>query len=188
MPAGIRFAAAEQARARSDLRLAAIACGRNTRRPAHCRCPRREDAAYWGRCLAEIPCGDPGFDIRPRFIADDELACVLSGVDAMLCPYAGFDSQSGVVVMAVSNGVPVIATAAAAHVAQVDSGAAPWPQVADRADAAAIADAVRGFIAVPAPVRQAFAADLQSGFLAAAGWETLAAGYVQAMRELDSWP
>ena len=150
--------------------------------------PRREDAAYWERCLAEIPCGDPGFDIRPRFIADDELACVLSGVDAMLCPYAGFDSQSGVVVMAVSNGVPVIATAAAAHVAQVDSGAAPWPQVADRADAAAIADAVRGFIAVPAPVRQAFAADLQSGFLAAAGWETLAAGYVQAMRELDSWP
>jgi glycosyltransferase involved in cell wall biosynthesis len=148
--------------------------------------PRREDAAYWARCCAEIPYGDPGFDIQPRFIADDELAEVLSGADAMLCPYAGFDSQSGVAVMGVSNGLPVIATAAA-RVGHVDLAAAPWPQVADIADAEAIAEAVRGFIAIPAAARQAFAAELQSRFLAAAGWETLAARYVEAMRELELW-
>lgn len=149
--------------------------------------PRREDAAYWARCAAEIPPGDPGFDIQPRFVADDDLAGVLSGVDAMLCPYVGFDSQSGVAVTGVSNAVPVIATAAA-RVAHVDLAAAPWPQVADAADAAAIVQAVRGFIAIPAHDRQAFAADLQRSFLAAAGWDTLAARMVEAMHELAFWP
>jgi hypothetical protein len=112
---------------------------------------------------------------------------VLAGVDAMLCPYAGFDSQSGVAVTGVSNGVPVIATAAA-QVAAVDLAAAPWPQVASGADAGAIAAAVRGFIAIPAPARLAFAAALQRRFLAAAGWETLAGRYGEAMRGLEFWP
>ena len=149
--------------------------------------PRREDAAYWARCCAEIPPGDPGFDVCARFIADDELAGVLSGVDALLCAYAGFDSQSGVAVTGVSNGVPIIATAAA-QVAHVDLAAAPWPQVAPAATEAAIATAVQGFIAIPAPGRRAFAADLQQQFLAAAGWSTLAARYSAAMRELAFWP
>ena len=148
--------------------------------------PRREDAAYWARCLAEIPAGDSGFDVQARFMADDELAGVLSGVDAMLCPYVGFDSQSGVAVTAVSNAIAVIATAAV-RVAHVELGGAPWPQVADSADAAAIAAAVRSFIAIEAPLRQAFADDLQSRFLAAAGWATLAARYGEAMRELEFW-
>ncbi len=148
--------------------------------------PRREDAAYWARCQVEIPADDSGFDIQPRFIADDELAAVLSGVDAMLCPYVGFDSQSGVAVTAVSNAIPVIATVAV-RVAHVELGSAPWPQVADDADAAAIAAAVRGFVAIAAPLRQAFADDLQSRFLAAAGWGTLAAHYGEAMRELEFW-
>jgi glycosyltransferase involved in cell wall biosynthesis len=148
---------------------------------------RPEDAAYWARCCAEIPPGDPGFDIQPRFFDEDELAGVLAGVDAMLCPYAGFDSQSGVAVTAVSNGIPVIATAAA-QVAPVDLAAAPWPQVAPGADAGAIAAAVRGFIAIPAPARLAFAAALQRRFLAAAGWATLAERHGAAMRELEFWP
>jgi len=149
--------------------------------------PRREDAGYWARCLAEIPAGDPGFDIQTRFIADDDLAEVLSGVDAMLCPYAGFDSQSGVAVTGVSNALPVIATAAL-RVAHVELGSAPWPGVADIADAPAIAEAVRGFIAVDAASRWDFAGDLQNRFIAAAGWETLAARYGEAMREREFWP
>ena len=147
---------------------------------------RREDADYWARCRSEIPAGDRGFDIHARFFADDELAGVLSGVDAVLCPYAGFDSQSGVAVTGVSNGIPVIATAAA-QVAQVDLTAAPWPQVADIADAGAIVEAVRGFMAIPAADRQVFAAQLQRRFLAAAGWETLAGRYGAAMREMAFW-
>jgi glycogen(starch) synthase len=149
--------------------------------------PRREDAAYWARCLAEIPHGDPGFDIQPRFFADDELAGLLSGMDALLCPYADFDSQSGVAVTGVSNALPVIATFAA-RVAHVDLAGAPWPQVAPAADAEDIATAVLGFIAIPTLDRRAFAAALQQRFLAAAGWETLAARYIEAMRELAFWP
>ncbi len=147
---------------------------------------RPEDADYWARCCSEIPEGDPGFEVQPRFVADEELAGVLSGVDALLCPYAGFDSQSGVAVMGVSNGVPVIASAAA-RVAQVDLSAAPWPPVAEIADAGAIVEAVRGFMAIPAPVRRAFAVELQRRFLAAAGWATLAERYGAAMRELEFW-
>jgi glycogen(starch) synthase len=149
--------------------------------------PRREDAAYWARCCAEIPPDDPGFQVRPHFIADDELPAVLSGVDAMLCPYAGFDSQSGVAVTGVSNALPVIATAAV-RVAHVTLAAAPWPQVADCATPGAIAAGVRGFMAIPASTRQAFADELQARFLAAAGWESLAAHTVAAMHEREFWP
>ncbi len=148
--------------------------------------PRREDAAYWARCRAEIPTGEAGFDIQARAFADDELVAVLSGVDAMLCPYAGFDSQSGVAVTGVSNAVPVIATAAV-QVAHVDLGAAPWPQIAPIADAAAIAGAVREFTKVSAAARLEWAAQLRRRFLAAAGWDVLAGCYGQAMRELEFW-
>lgn len=148
--------------------------------------PRREDAAYWARCAAAIPRGDPGFDIQPRYFGDDELAGVFAGVDAVLCAYAGFDSQSGVAVTAVSNGVPLIATGVV-QVAQVDLAAAPWPQVAAAADADAIARAIRGFIAIPPAARLAFAASLQREFLAAAGWDVLARAYRQAMYDLAFW-
>lgn len=148
--------------------------------------PRREDATYWARCLAALPAGDPGFDILPYFIADDQLPAVLSGVDAMLCPYSDFDSQSGVAVIGVSNALPVIGTAIV-RVAHVDLAAAPWPQVSESADAAAIMAAVRSFIATPALARQTFVADLQQLFLAAAGWGTLAERYSLAMQELECW-
>jgi hypothetical protein len=59
--------------------------------------------------------------------------------------------------------------------------------VAEIADAGAIAAAVRGFIAIPAPVTLAFAEELQRQFLAVAGWGTLAAHYGAAMRELEFW-
>ena len=147
---------------------------------------RREDGDYWPRCLAELPAGDPAFDVQARFIAEAELADMLSGIDALLCPYAGFDSQSGVVITGVSNAVPVIGTAAAGA-GPVDLAGAPWPLVSERADAVAIAEAIRAFMSVPTAARRAFATDCQRRFLATAGWDNLAANYIAAMRELLFW-
>jgi glycosyltransferase involved in cell wall biosynthesis len=144
--------------------------------------PRREDILYWQDCLAEIHDSTGGFDVQARFVADVELAQVLSGVDAMLCPYMEFDSQSGVAVTAVSNAIPVIATDNVS-VDGVDFDGLPWQRVAEPADSAAIARAIVSFAAIPRPERMQRAREIQAGFLAAAGWTRLAELYVQAMHE-----
>ncbi|MBN9142946.1 MULTISPECIES: glycosyltransferase family 4 protein [unclassified Novosphingobium] len=143
--------------------------------------PRREDAAYAQACLAEIPDDQHGFDVQARFIADEDLPIILSQVDAMLCPYVGFDSQSGVAVTAVSNGIPLIRTPNVG-VPNVDMGDAPWPDVAPVADAEAIAQAIKAFAAIPRAGRQAQAAVLKERFLDVAGWGRLAQLYVSAMQ------
>jgi glycogen(starch) synthase len=148
--------------------------------------PRREDAAYWALCRQDIPADDPGFDVQASFVADDQLARIFSGVDAMLCPYAGFDSQSGVAVTAVSNAIPVIGTAAA-RAPHVDLSSALAATCGQGADATAIAEALRGFLGVPQSDRLAFAAEMQARFLAAGSWDRLAADYMAAMHERDLW-
>jgi glycosyltransferase involved in cell wall biosynthesis len=144
--------------------------------------PRREDVAYWRACVAQIPQPSASFDIQARFIDDAELPQLLSGIDAMLCPYVEFDSQSGVAVVAVSNAIPIIATANVT-VGGVDLDRQPWPGVAMPADSAAIMRAIGDFATVPRSERRQQALQLQSRFLAASGWQRLAELYLEAMSQ-----
>lgn len=149
--------------------------------------PRREDADYWSRCLAALPEDRDGFDVNARFIADDELAEMYSGVDAFLCPYADFDSQSGVAMTAVSNGIPVIGTAAAKAVSLEVAGES-WSLIASNPDAADVADAIRSFMAVPRAKRQAGAALVKADIQRSASWQRLGAMYLEKMNSMGFWP
>lgn len=148
--------------------------------------PRREDSAYWERCLAALPADGDGFDLQVRFIDEGELSEIYSGVDAFLCPYAGFDSQSGVTMTAVSNGIPVIGTAASrAAGSPLGSG---WTLVDDNPDAKAIERAIRQFDQSPRLQRLADARSAQARILEAASWSRLGALYLDAMKKAGFWP
>lgn len=148
--------------------------------------PRREDTNYWRDCLAALPDDGVGFDVQARFIDEAELPAIYSGVDAFLCPYADFDSQSGVSMTAVSNGIPVIGTAAA-RAASLPAGGEGWTMVADVADVSAIADAVIGFLEVSRDRRSADAALARARIEEVAGWPRLGRLYAEAMTDRGFW-
>lgn len=110
--------------------------------------PRREEISYWKNCIEMIDTMPTEIKNRisvlDRYIGDDELPSMLSGVDAFICPYAGFDSQSGVSIMAVSNAIPLISTKCA-QVAGIDN----IVDVAESGDADSIYTSMKEFIATP---------------------------------------
>lgn len=148
--------------------------------------PRREDADYWRACLDALPSDGAGFDVQARFVDEAELPAIYSGVDAFLCPYADFDSQSGVSMTAVSNGIPVIGTAAA-RAASLPTGGEGWTTVADVSDVSAIAAAISTFLAVPRERRRADAATARARIEEIAGWPRLGRLYAEAMVERGFW-
>lgn len=148
--------------------------------------PRREDADYWRDCLAALPGDGVGFDVQARFIDEAELPKIYSGIDAFLCPYADFDSQSGVSMTAVSNGIPVIGTAAA-RAANLPAGGEGWTTVADGAEISAIADAITAFLQLPRDRRRADAAVSRARIEEVAGWPRLGRLYAEAMTDRGFW-
>ena len=148
--------------------------------------PRREDADYWRDCLAALPGDGVGFDVQARFIDEAELPKIYSGVDAFLCPYADFDSQSGVSMTAVSNGIPVIGTVAA-RAASLPAGGEGWTTVGDAADVSAIADAITAFLQLPRDQRRANAAVSRARIEDVAGWPRLGRLYAEAMTDRGFW-
>lgn len=141
--------------------------------------PRREEPAYWAKCKSALTAfqrTEPeALELTARYISDDEMPRILSGVDAMLCPYEGFDSQSGISITAVSNGIPLIASAAA----RVE-GCDPFVEVARPVTPTTIAAAIAELSDRPRPEQQAQARIMQARFEARSLWSaaihTIAAG------------
>lgn len=125
--------------------------------------PRRGDAEYWARCADAIAslmrCYPGSVELAVDYIPDEELPLVMSGIDAFLCPYEGFDSQSGVSISAVSNGIPLIASAAA----RVE-GFAPIAEVQTPVTSSSIAAAITKFVTVPRTDRRAHARIMRDQF------------------------
>jgi|GEM_PF-1307527 len=116
-----------------------------------------QDRSYWTQCQQEIA-GIAGADVMDRYIEDPEMPMVLSDVDAILCPYEGFDSQSGVSIVAVSNGIGLIATPSATVAGASDIA------IATPVSAATIAQALAAFAALPFADRQARALAMKHNF------------------------
>lgn len=147
--------------------------------------PPRVDRDYWLSCKALI--GDnPGFEVRDRFVAEEDVPSVMSGVDALLCPYADFDSQSGVVITAVSNGIPIIGSAAA--LASQGSRVKSWEEIPAPVDAGAIAGAVARFTSIPRSTWRERAETERTRMLATMGWQASTAQMVEQLDGLGLWP
>lgn len=67
------------------------------------------ETAYWERCKASIAQAGECIRVDERFIAEDELPALIADSHAMLLPYTGGNSESGVAALALANERAIIA-------------------------------------------------------------------------------
>jgi glycosyltransferase involved in cell wall biosynthesis len=146
--------------------------------------PRPEEANYWGLCQSELV-DIQGVEVLDRFIEENELPDVLSGVDAILCPYENFDSASGVGILAVSNGIPLIATQAAVP-AQLEKECSDYIKVEQPVTPISIAEAIRRFLNSSRDTRLQRAALLAERMRSESEWRDSIRTISQAVSNLDS--
>jgi glycosyltransferase involved in cell wall biosynthesis len=68
------------------------------------------EQSYWERCLSTIAAHPAGIRVINRYIEDGETASLIAEHHALLLPYLGFTSESGVAALALANRRPIIAT------------------------------------------------------------------------------
>lgn len=143
--------------------------------------PGREDALYWSDCLDVVRSAPQGIEVLDRFIEEEELAGLLSRVHAFICPYKNFDSQSGVAMLALSNGIPLIATATVGIPAEMGPAC---QMIAPNADTDDIEAGIRAFQNEGVSQMQVRAADTRDQLLRDRSWiiiaETLTARLTQS--------
>jgi glycosyltransferase involved in cell wall biosynthesis len=74
--------------------------------------PNRMEQAYWDSCVRLIAKQPAGIEVEERRIGDSEIAGLFARHDAVLLPYVDFHSDSGVAMLALSQGRPILATSA----------------------------------------------------------------------------
>jgi len=104
-----------QIRANKNI-LPAIAAVQSLRAQGHevllriCGKASAREADYLAACRAAIAQRPDGITLEDRFIAESELPALVGWSDAFLLPYGEFYSQSGVAMLALANGKPIIAS------------------------------------------------------------------------------
>ena len=68
------------------------------------------EQSYWEHCLQLIKDQPSGIRVINRYIEDSEVGALVSEHHAMLLPYDGFTSESGVAALALANRRPIITT------------------------------------------------------------------------------
>ena len=76
------------------------------------RTPNLMERPYWKGCKRLISSEPGAIEVIERVIEDEEIVPLFARHDAVLLPYLAFFSDSGVAMLALSQGKPVIATAA----------------------------------------------------------------------------
>ncbi|WP_408590483.1 glycosyltransferase family 4 protein [Novosphingobium sp.] len=143
--------------------------------------PRPEEQDYWALCR-EALVRLPGAEVDARFIPDDQLPSVLSGVAGFLSPYEGFDSSSGVSILAVTNRIPLIATPCAVP-EELRDHADAWYPIAEPVSAQTIAEAVRGFQALSPEQRAAMAGRAHALFASRNHWDEAISAIVASLSD-----
>jgi len=112
---GLRLLLFGQIRANKNI-LPAIAAVQSLRAQGHdiifkiCGKASAREADYLAACRAAIAKSPGGITLEDRFVAENELPALVGWSDAFLLPYGEFHSQSGVAMLALANGKPLIAS------------------------------------------------------------------------------
>lgn len=70
------------------------------------------EQAYWARCKDLIATAPAGIRVMDHYIDDGETSALIAEHHALLLPYLGFTSESGVAALALASKRPIIATRA----------------------------------------------------------------------------
>lgn len=66
------------------------------------------ETSYWEMCKSIIDTSPKGIHTEERYLDDEEIFGFLEKSDFVLLPYTDFESQSGIAVLAMSNGRPIV--------------------------------------------------------------------------------
>jgi glycosyltransferase involved in cell wall biosynthesis len=116
------------------------------------------DPAYLDECKAMAALLGDLVKLENGYIHDDRVSALLAESDALLLPYADFESQSGVAVLAGMAGRPVICARTGGIPDLIDAGLAAVI-VAAPVGPSELADAIRLFLVTPADTWSKLSAD-----------------------------
>ncbi|GAA0553914.1 glycosyltransferase involved in cell wall biosynthesis [Rhizomicrobium palustre] len=149
--------------------------------------PDRADPSYWADCQAEIARAPDGIACDIGFVPDDALEDLIAQSDAVLLPYRGFSSASGVAILMALSQRPLIASATGGIRDLFDTG---MTGIALSADAGAedIAAAISQFCAKPPAIWQQEAQKARAILLKALSWHEIAKGYLAVINQRGAVP
>ena len=131
------------------------------------------ERVYWERCRALIA-GDPsGFRGREGFLPEEKLPSIVAEVDAFVLAYQGFESQSGVGVLAALSDRPVICTREGGLSDLIDEGLCHQP-IEQPVSGETVAEALLAFRARRFEEWRNEAAASTRRFAATNSWRTIA--------------
>lgn len=142
-----------------------------------------EDKGYAADCIALAETVPEAIDLQVGYVPDEALAGLIARVDALLMPYDAFFSQSGVALLAASNGRPVIATRAGGLATLIEEGM-PGTVIAQPVTSDGVADAVERFFATDAATWRAKAGAYRQYALDRWSWAAIGRAYVALARRL----
>ena len=147
--------------------------------------PDPVEPGYWADCEALARANPDAVTLEIGYVTDERLQQLIDRCDAFLLPYRDFHSQSGVAMVASSNGRAVIASRAGGIGDLIADGMAAVPIEAP-VDAVAGGDAVHRFAALPSTEWDARAADYRRHTLEARAWPVIGAQYVAFAEQIDA--
>jgi glycosyltransferase involved in cell wall biosynthesis len=141
----------------------------------------KEDRAYEEECQRLARQAGAGVEWLPGYLDDAELPAIMARCDAFLLPYGDFHSQSGVAMLAASNGWPIIATDAGGLSALIEDGL-PAQRIEQPVTAQSVARAVAAFMAAPIYTWQTSARAYRERVLERLSWTAIADRYLEVAR------
>jgi glycosyltransferase involved in cell wall biosynthesis len=145
--------------------------------------PHGADPAYWDACNAVAAAHPEAVELHIGYVEDAALIELVKGADAFILPYRNFNSDSGVALLAASNGRPVISTRDGSMGLMLDEGL-PGVAIEPPAEGPQVADAVQAFLATPAAAWDARAAAYRARILEERSWSRIGQRYVDAAKDL----
>lgn len=145
--------------------------------------PHKEDPDYCRDCLALAATAPEIVTARVGYVDDAELDRVFAETDALLMPYQDFFSQSGVAVLAASNGRPIVA-ARSGGVGELIAQGMPAAEIATPVTAETVASAIENFYRRPIAEWRVAARDFRDLTRSKWSWRAIGRKYLELAREL----
>jgi glycogen synthase len=149
--------------------------------------PHAEDRDYCRQCVDRAREAPDAIELRLGYIADDELPALFDRIDALVMPYNEFFSQSGVALLAASNGRPIVAAPAGGIGALMAEGM-PGEPIETPITGATVAAAVKRFLAIDADTWRERAEQYRQLTLDRRAWPTIGRNYLDLAISLGLSP
>lgn len=146
--------------------------------------PLKQEFEYWNECVAATQADPEGFDMQIGFVPDEDLPAIIRGIDAFVLAYKGFDSQSGVGVLASLARRPVIASSSGG-LGELFALGMTGEMIQGEVSVESVSASILRFLAVPAN-EWAVAADVGTRKITESlNWDSIASQYIALIDRSD---